>query len=559
MDKLVAAIEKQQGKFEKISTNNYMMAIKDGFIATMPLIMFSSFLMIIIMIPKNFGVELPSPAIAWMRKVYMLTMGVLGVIVSGTVAKSLAGNVNRKMPPGKVINDTSAMLAAICGYLVLTVTLVVDEKTGSTSLSTNYLGSQGLITSFVSTFITVNVYRFCIKRDITIHLPKEVPGAISQAFRDIFPFSFVLLISGLLDIVSRFSLDVPFAQVFQQLLTPIFKGAESYPAMMLIWFMCALLWFVGINGPSIVLPAVTALQLSNMEENAQLLANGQFPYHSLTPNFGNYIAAIGGTGATFVVPFILIFFMRSKQLKSVGKATITPVLFAVNEPLLFGMPVILNPYLFVPFLMTPPVNVFLGKVFIDFFGMNGFYIQLPWAFPGPLGLLIGTNFQSISFVFLSLILVVDILIYLPFCRAYDRQLLMKEDVASSNDIILEEETSEIMPGELDEIKSKELKVLVLCAGSGTSAQLANAINEGAQLAEVRVIANSGAYGAHYDIMGVYDLIILAPQVRSYYREMKVDAERLGIQIVATRGMEYIHLTKSPSKSLQFVLEHYQAV
>lgn len=296
MDKLVAAIEKQQGKFEKISTNNYMMAIKDGFIATMPLIMFSSFLMIIIMIPKNFGVELPSPAIAWMRKVYMLTMGVFGIIVSGTVAKSLAGNVNRKMPPGKVINDTSAMLAAICGYLVLTVTLVVDEKTGSTSLSTNYLGSQGLITSFVSAFITVNVYRFCIKRDITIHLPKEVPGAISQAFRDIFPFSFVLLISGLLDIVSRFSLDVPFAQVFQQLLTPIFKGAESYPAMMLIWFMCALLWFVGIHGPSIVLPAVTALQLSNMEENAQLLANGQFPYHSLTPNFGNYIAAIGGTG-----------------------------------------------------------------------------------------------------------------------------------------------------------------------------------------------------------------------------------------------------------------------
>lgn len=140
-----------------------------------------------------------------------------------------------------------------------------------------------------------------------------------------------------------------------------------------------------------------------------------------------------------------------------------------------------------------------------------------------------------------------------------RYLLQVVDVASSNDIILEEETSEIMPGELDEIKSKELKVLVLCAESGTSAQLANAINEGAQLAEVRVIANSGAYGAHYDIMGVYDLIILAPQVRSYYREMKVDAERLGIQIVATRGMEYIHLTKNPSKALQFVLEHYQAV
>ncbi len=549
MNKLVAAIERRQSKFEKISNNNYMMAIKDGFIAVMPLVLFSSFLLLIVTMPKTFGFEIHSIILGWLQKVYSLTMGMIGLVVAGTVAKHLALNFNRTMPAGKVINGTSTLIAAICSFLVLTVTLVTDKKTGATTIIPDYLGAQGLMSSFVAAFITVNLYRFCVKRNLTIRLPKEVPGAIAQAFKDVFPFCFSVLACGGLDVIARNVFNVPFAQAFQKILSPLFKGVESYPGMMLIWFTIALLWFVGIHGPSVVLPAITAIQFANFEANAAMLTAGQTPTHALTPNFGNYIPGIGGTGATFVVPFIFMFLMRSKQLKTVGKASFIPVIFAVNEPLLFATPIILNPYFFIPFLLAPTVNVVLGKFFIDVLGMAGFPYNLPWSLPGPLGILLNTNFQPIAFVFIIVLLTVDVLIYLPFCRAYDKVMQQKELVSNA------ESQVQSVKAEKSQAKlTKETKVLVLCAGSGTSAQLAEALNTGAQAKELPLVASAGAYGSHAGILASYDMVVLAPQVRSYYNELKKDTDKLGIKLVATRGMEYIELTNDPEEAVAFILE-----
>lgn len=118
--------------------------------------------------------------------------------------------------------------------------------------------------------------------------------------------------------------------------------------------------------------------------------------------------------------------MRSKQLKAVGKASVVPVMFAVNEPLLFAAPIILNPYFLIPFLFAPVANVLIGKFFIDFLGMNGFIYAMPWALPGPIGTFIDTNFQPISLVLVVVLLVVDFLIYYPFCKAYDNVLCKQE-------------------------------------------------------------------------------------------------------------------------------------
>lgn len=548
MNTIVAMIEKQQGKFEKISNNNYMMAIKDGFIETMPLVLFSSFLLLIITMPKTFGIEIHLSVLTWLQKIYSLTMGMIGLVVAGTVAKQLAKNFNRAMPAGKVINTTSTLIASSCSFLVLTVTLSVDTKTNAITLVPDYLGAQGLMSSFVAAFITVNIYRFCVKRNLTIRLPKEVPGTIAQAFKDVFPFCLAIMTCGALDILARAMFNVPFAQAFQKILSPLFRGVESYPGMMLIWFMIALLWFVGIHGPSVVLPAITAIQFANFEANAAMLTAGQTPTHALTPNFGNYIPGIGGTGATFVVPFIFMFLMRSKQLKTVGKASFIPVIFAVNEPLLFATPIILNPYFFIPFLLAPTINVFLGKFFIEVLGMYGFPYNLPWSLPGPLGILLNTNFQPIAFVFIAVLLTVDVLIYLPFCRAYDRVLRQKE----TSDRHVEKP---VVADKMAEFElTKETRVLVLCAGSGTSAQLANAINVGAKNKNLPLVANAGAYGSHAGILSEYDIVVLAPQVRSYYTAMKKDTDKLGIKLIATRGMEYIELTNDPKKAVKFILQ-----
>ncbi|MCZ3621635.1 PTS lactose transporter subunit IIBC [Lactobacillus mulieris] len=564
MNKIVKWIQKHQDFFLKISKNNYLMAIKDGFISIMPLVMFSSLMILIVQLPTLFGIVLPDNAKLIMVKIYNLTMGIMGLMVAGTTAKTLTGNFNRTMPEGKVINSTSTMIAAMSAFLFLAVS--PDPKTGA--LDVGFLGTQGLLSAFVAAFLTVNIYKLCIKKNITIKLPKEVPGTIAQSFKDIFPFAFAVLACVLIDLTSRAVVGAPFASVFQKTLTPLLKGVETYPGMCLIYGLSALFWFVGIHGPSIVMPAVTAFQLANTEANLKLFEAGQHPLHAMTNNFGNYIAAIGGTGATFIVPLVLIFFMKSKQLKTVGKASFIPVLFAVNEPLLFAAPLVLNPYMFFPFILTPICNVILGKFFIDVLGMNGMIYTLPWTVPGPIGVLLNTHFQLISIIFVIIMLVMDAAIYYPFLRVYDAE-LVKQEKSKAQKLAEEKTFANIMKKELAKQEpdkqeqeqketnhpnlTKELKVLVLCAGSGTSAQLAHALNEGAKEEKMPIIANSGAYGAHYEIMANYDVVILAPQVRSFYSDMKADTDKLGIKLIATKGAEYISMTRNPKQAVNFLL------
>ena len=118
--------------------------------------------------------------------------------------------------------------------------------------------------------------------------------------------------------------------------------------------------------------------------------------------------------------------MKSKQLKAIGKASFIPVMFAVNEPLLFGAPIILNPYFLIPFVLAPVVNVVIGKAFIDFHIMRGFMYFMSWALPGPIGAFIDTNFQWTSLLLMAILLTVDALIYMPFIKAYDAELLEQE-------------------------------------------------------------------------------------------------------------------------------------
>lgn len=303
------------------------------------------------------------------------------------------------------------------------------------------------------------------------------------------------------------------------------------------------------------------------------------------------VGEFGGTGATFIVPLLLILFMKSKQLKAVGKASIVPVAFAVNEPLLFGAPMILNPYMLIPFVTAGCVNVSVAKFFIDNVGMNGFSFVVPWATPAPIGIFITTNFQLIALVFVAIIILLDAIIYLPFLKAYDKLLCdqeaeraaelglesngavaiadnasapaVEQATASAETAVAAADSKPVAdqpePEPAAEASAKKdvdgLKVLVLCAGAGTSAMLANAIKEGAAQTGENIASSAGAYGQHTAIMDQYDVIVLAPQVRSYYNDMKADTDRLGIKLLAPRGKEYIDLTRDPAGAIKWLREN----
>ena len=545
MMKLVKWITKMQPFFNKISNNPYLRAIRDGFISLIPVILFSSIFLLIAFVPNAFGYFLPDNIVTVLMKAYSLSMGILAILMSSTIARSLTDNFNLKMPKTRQINTVSVMIAAIISFLLLST----DLKDGAISL--DYLGTKGLLTSFIIGFTIPNIYKFCVGRNITIKLPKEVPGNISQTFADIIPISLSVLFFWVFDILVRKFIGVGFSEFILELFRPLFSAADGYIGLAVIFGAMAFFWFVGIHGPSIVEPAVAAIYLTNVEVNFQMFSKGEHATKVLSQGSQYFVATLGGTGATLVIIFMMAFIAKSKQLKAVGKASLIPGLFGVNEPILFGAPLVLNPVFFIPFILTPVINVWLLKFFITL-GMNGFVYNLPWTTPGPLGLIIGTGFSPLVFLLVPLLLAVDFVIYYPFLKTYDLQLIKQEE---EDNTATEQPKEEIKDEKIYDIKDKKVSVLVLCANGATSGMLANAIAEGAKQKNMNLESTAMAYGQHKEVLDQFDLIILAPQMASMLDELKAETDKAGIKSVSTGGKEYVGLTRNPEEALKFALKN----
>ncbi|WP_281197565.1 lactose-specific PTS transporter subunit EIIC [Staphylococcus felis] len=585
MNKLIGFIEKGKPFFEKLSRNIYLRAIRDGFISAMPVILFSSIFLLIAYVPNIFGFTWSKEAEAMIMKPYGYTMGIVGLLVAGTTAKALTDAYNRKLESTNQINFISTMLASICGFLFL-----ASNPLEAGGFANAFMGTKGLLTAFLSAFITVIIYNICVKNNVTIKMPKEVPPNISQVFKDLIPFSLVILVLYGLDLLARAVVNTNVAEAIVKFFEPLFTAADGWVGITIIFGAFALFWFVGIHGPSIVEPAIAAITYANIETNFNLLQSGEHADKILTPGTQMFIVTMGGTGATLVVPFIFMWLSKSKRNKAIGRASVVPTFFGVNEPILFGAPIVLNPVFFIPFILAPIVNVWIFKFFVDVIGMNSFSVVLPWTTPGPLGIIMGTGFEVWAFVLAITLIVVDVLIYYPFFKVYDKQILEDElkgidnsealrskvadnfDTRKADAVIassvgnstaqeVEFKDNESITGTTthanDNVMPEPTNVLVLCAGGGTSGLLANALNTAAKEHHQPVKAAAGGYGAHMDIMKEYDLIILAPQVASNYEDIKQDTDRLGIKLAKTQGAEYIKLTRDGEGALQFVRDQFK--
>lgn len=585
MNKLIGFIEKGKPFFEKLSRNIYLRAIRDGFISAVPVILFSSIFLLIAYVPNIFGFTWSKEAEAMIMKPYGYTMGIVGLLVAGTTAKALTDAYNRKLESTNQINFISTMLASICGFLFL-----ASNPLEAGGFANAFMGTKGLLTAFLSAFITVIIYNICVKNNVTIKMPKEVPPNISQVFKDLIPFSLVILVLYGLDLLARAVVNTNVAEAIVKFFEPLFTAADGWVGITIIFGAFALFWFVGIHGPSIVEPAIAAITYANIETNFNLLQSGEHADKILTPGTQMFIVTMGGTGATLVVPFIFMWLSKSKRNKAIGRASVVPTFFGVNEPILFGAPIVLNPVFFIPFILAPIVNVWIFKFFVDVIGMNSFSVVLPWTTPGPLGIIMGTGFEVWAFVLAITLIVVDVLIYYPFFKVYDKQILEDElkgidnsealrskvadnfDTRKADAVIassvgnstaqeVESKDNESITGTTthanDNVMPEPTNVLVLCAGGGTSGLLANALNTAAKEHHQPVKAAAGGYGAHMDIMKEYDLIILAPQVASNYEDIKQDTDRLGIKLAKTQGAEYIKLTRDGEGALQFVRDQFK--
>lgn len=563
MDKLIIFIEKGKPFFEKLSRNIYLRAIKDGFISSMPAVLFSSIFILIAAVPNILGFKWSDEQLAFILKPYNYSMGILALLVAGTTAKSLTDSVNtRSMEKTNQINYMSTFLAAVVGLLIL----AADPIEGG--FANGLLGTRGLLTAFLAAFITVNIYKVCIKNNVTIRLPEEVPPNIAQVFKDVIPFALSVLSIYGLDLIVRNIFGTNVAESVDKILAPLFSATDGYIGLAIVFGAYAFFWFVGIHGPSVVEPLIVAISYANIEANVQLVQAGMHADKILNPVTQTFVVTMGGTGATLVVPFMFMWLCKSKRNRIVGRASVVPTFFGVNEPILFGAPIVLNPIFFIPFVTAPIINVWIMKFFVDVLQMNSFSIILPWTTPAPIGIVMGTALAPLSFVLAITLIIIDTLIYYPFVKVYDHQILEEERKGNSSSELKEKVAANFNTAKADAILEKagvdaaqntiteETNVLVLCAGGGTSGLLANALNKAAAEYNVPVKAAAGGYGAHREMLPEFDLVILAPQVASNFEDMKAETDKLGIKLAKTEGAQYIKLTRDGKGALAFVQEQF---
>ncbi len=581
MEQLIATIEKGKPFFNAIARNKYLKAIRDGFISVIPIIIFSSIFILVDAVPNVWGFYWPAEIDAILMKAYNYSMGILALGAAATTAKHFCDAQNRDMPKNNQINFLSVMIASVIGFLLLSsdaINVEVDS-TSYSGFANGFLGSKGLLTAFISAFVVGIVYKFFVSRNITIKLPDQVPPNISQTFKDLIPFSVSISIFWLFDLIFRSAFGFCFAQGVIQVFQPLFSAADSYVGLAIIYGAMSLFWFVGVHGPSIVEPAISAALVANMSANLTAYQAGEQATHVLSLSSQYFVVCLGGTGATLVICFMFAFLAKSKEMKAIGRASMIPTLFNVNEPFLFGAPMVLNPIFFVPFVFAPICNIWALKIFVDLIGMDGFLYTLPWTVPGPVGIIMGLGFQPLAFVFLAAVLAIDFLVYYPFFKVYDREKCEEEaamlegelaaKAAAKGDAMTaafqgkinassvaddDSKTQAAAADSNDLAKLNGRRVLVLCQGGGTSGLLANALAKAAKEHGIDLETGADAYGNHVDMMKDFDLVILAPQAASYFDDLKADCDRMGLACCVTRGKQYIDLTRDGEASLRFVAE-----
>lgn len=565
--------EKLKPAFEAVAANKYVSAVRDGFIACMPIIIFSSIFMMIAYVPNAWGYYWPDAVTNTLMVAYNYSMGLLALFVAGTTAKNLTDSKNLDLPKTNQINPVAVIIAAEIAFIILSI---VPLKTG---VDLTYLGTQGLICAYIVGLIVPNIYYICIKNNVTVKLPPQVPGNIAQSFKDLIPLGLSVTVFWLFGFLFKMATGTVVPRWIIQVLSPVFSASETYVGLCIIAGAMAFFWFLGVQGPSIVSPAVMPIMIADTAANLAQYQAGVHVSHVFAQNAMDYVMNFGGTGSTFIIAYVLVLLAKSKQLKAIGTAAIVPASFSVNEPVLFGLPIIMNPIFFIPFLLTPMVNISLFKFFVTTLGMNGMMYYLPWTIPAPIGIVASTGFAPLSFLLVLVMIVVDVLIFLPFFRQYDKQLVAEEAektaalaAAGAQPALAGATTSATVAAPAAEVttttvgdtataaktnsenyfKEHEVNVMVICAGGGTSGILANALNKLSKERGLKLSAAARAYGQDMDLIQNMDMVILAPQMESMKGNLEKLTSKYGVKLVTTTGRQYIALTNDGDMALEFV-------
>lgn len=401
----------------KIGKQKHLLAVRDGMILSMPLILIGSLFVII----QSFPVESwdawlkATGASAYMGNIINATFGIMGLVAAFGVSKKLADVYKT--------DGTSAGVIGIAAYLMLMPT----EKG---MVSFGFFGSRGLFVAIIVGLITGEIFRLLIQKNIVIKMPDSVPPAVARSFTSLIPGFVITLTFVVLDLSIK---AIGFSDVFEVMIVvlaePLKFASNTFLGALLAILFNSVVWLFGVHGGQLIGSIMDPVWMMNTEANLKAYQAGQEVPFIVTKPFLDNFAWVGGSGATIGLAIFLFFFAKSKQNKTLGKLAFVPDWFSVNEPMLFGFPIVLSLQLAIPFILAPLVTGTIAYTAMSIGLVHKTVgIMIPWATPPIISGYLSTGGHISGSILQIVNIIVSFLIYYPFVKRIDNHMRKEEQL-----------------------------------------------------------------------------------------------------------------------------------
>lgn len=408
----------------RIGAQRHLVAIRDGFVAIMPLIIVGSIAILINNFPPLGNFEF----VEWMNgifgdgnwqtvggSIWNGTFAVLGLLIAFSIAYNLAKSYD--------IDGLSAGLISAAAYIMLV------PETPDWGLNFAWLGAQGLFIAIILGLVLTELFRVLVNSKFTIKMPEGVPDGVARSFMALIPASIILIIVGFFQaMISVFAEVSVFEIIFNVIQEPLQGLGDTLPAAMIISFLNHLLWFFGLHGTNILGSVIEPIYLPLIEENLNLFSSGVSAFdvpNLVTKPFLDSFVFMGGSGTTIALIIAILIVVRQEKnhpYREVAKLSAPAGLFNINEPVIFGLPIVLNPVMLIPFIFIPVLLTVISYVALATGIVPKTVAILPWTTPPILSgyLVTGGSWRGIGLQIVNI--GVAVLLYIPFVMAGVRAL-----------------------------------------------------------------------------------------------------------------------------------------
>lgn len=401
----------------RIAAQRHLVAIRDAFLVTMPLMILGSLAVLINNFPIDAFQKFMSSIFTeevWKSfggNIWNGTFGILSVLIAFLLAYNLSKSYGK--------DGVAAGVVSLASFYAL------GGATGT--------GTTGLFIALLVGIFSAEIFsRLSGSEKLIIKMPEGVPPAVARSFAALLPAMFTVMIFAFITtIFFAFGVKDIIASFYEAVQQPFMKLSNSFPSALLLAFITPFLWFFGLHGANMIEPLMQTINADAIAANlAAVNAGDAAPYIVNKPFFDSFVN-LGGTGATLgLIIAIYLFGRRNKAYKMVTNLSAAPGLFNINEPMMFGIPIVLNPIMFVPFILTPMVLVTVAYIATATGLVPAAIVMPPWVTPPIIGGVLATS-SIAGGVLAAVNLVISVLIYAPFVKIAEVQEMKREQAATA--------------------------------------------------------------------------------------------------------------------------------